>query len=301
MPKLISSLVAIILCVFLVLSALVLLLFDTTTHYRASLKHLATVEVQQTRSVQTTAQAKVRGTAQYFQNAQAQIEATATAQGNQAAVATQIATDATATATASENLYQTWTTSKAAIDDTMADNSGTSKWDSGSRDANTGCAFTGNAYHASEAQIAYLQPCIGQATNVSELAYQADVTILKGNQGQAGLLFRVDSTNSAYYFFHVGSDGTYALDLYNLYNGATTGSTLLRGSSPTINSGFNQMNQLMVLADQDHLTILANDHYLGTVVDNSLHSGKIGVAVIDNGTPVDAAFTNVKVWKYEQK
>lgn len=298
LPKLISSLLAMVLCALLAISAVVLLLFDTTTHYRGALRHTATVEAQQTRSVQTTAQARVQATARYFQNAQAQIEATATAQGNQEAVATQGVIDATATATAHEDLYQTWTHGKAAIDDAMTDNSGTSKWDRGSGAANTGCDFIDGSYHASESQITYLQPCIGQATNVADFAYQADVTILKGNQGQAGLLFRVDSANSDYYFFHVDSNGSYALDLYN---GATSGGTLLQGSSLAINTGFNNMNQLMVLADQDSITILVNDSYLGTVTDSSLSSGKIGVGVVDNGTPIDATFANVKVWRYEQR
>ncbi|WP_126596613.1 hypothetical protein [Dictyobacter aurantiacus] len=297
LPGMISSLLAAILCILLVISALGLLVFETTTHYRGALRRTATVEAQQTSSVQTTAQARVQGTAQYFQNAQAQIEATATAEGNLAAVATQGVMDATATATANENRYQNSTDGKATIDDPMTDNSRSSKWDSGNGSTDTGCTFSGGTYHASEAQFMYLQPCIARATNVAQLAYQADVTIVKGNLGQAGLLFRVDGANSAYYFFHVGSNGTYALDLYN----GASGNVLLQGSSAVINSGFNNMNQLMVLADKDTITILINGHYLGEITDNSLGSGKIGVGVIDNGTPVDATFANVKVWKYEQK
>ncbi|GCE19642.1 hypothetical protein [Dictyobacter kobayashii] len=295
--KMLSSLLAIILCALLMLSAIGLLLFTTTTHYGTSIRHTATVEAQQTSSVQTTARVQAQGTAQYFQTAQTQIEATATAEGNQSAIATQTVTDATATATAGENLYQTWTAGKPFIDDAMTDNSGSSKWDSGGPDTNTGCIFADNAYHAREAQLTYLQPCIGQGTNVAELAYQANVTLLKGKQGQAGLLFRVDSTNNSYYFFHIGSDGSYALDLYDGTNG---GNTLLQGSSDSINPGFNQVNQLMILADKTNLSILANGHYLGTASDSNLQTGKIGVGVIDNGTPVDATFTNVQVWKYEE-
>ncbi|GCE27193.1 hypothetical protein KDA_26770 [Dictyobacter alpinus] len=296
--KLASSILVIIISSLLLISSLALILFKTSTGYQASLRHAATVEVQQTRSVQNTAQAQAQGTANYFQTAQAQIEASATAEGNQAAIATQTVNDATATATAGEKLYQLWTASKTLIDDPMQDNSGSSKWDRGGPAANTGCSFTDNTYHAKEAQIGYLQPCIAQGTNETDIAYQASVSILQGNPGEAGLLLRANSEGSSYYFFHVGSNGSYALDLYQSDN---QGKILLQGLSDAITPGLQQTNQLMILAHQDSLTILANGHYLGAISDDTLTSGKIGVAVINNGTPIDATFSDVKVWKNEIK
>ncbi|GER88521.1 hypothetical protein KDW_26830 [Dictyobacter vulcani] len=293
-----GSTLAIILTSLLLLSCLALILFKTSTNYRGSLRHVATIEVQQTRSVQNTAQAQVQGTARYFQTAQSEIEATATAEGNQAAIATQTVNDATATATANENSYQTIATGKALIDDPMLDNSGTSKWDTGGPAANTGCSFTDSAYHVREAQQMYLQPCLAQGTNVEDSAYQADVSIIAGNPGQAGLLLRANSAGDSYYFFHVGSDGSYALDLYN---GTDQAKVLLQGFSDAITPGLQQTNQLMILAHKNSLMILANGHYLGMVSDDTLTGGKIGVAVINNGTPIDATFTNVQVWRYEAK
>lgn len=293
-----SSILAIILSSLLLLSCLALILFKTSTNYRASLRHVTTIEVQQTRSVQSTAQAQAQGTASYFKAAQAQIEATATAEGNQQAIATQTVNDATATAVANENSYQTVTAGKKLIDDPMLENSSTSKWDTGGPAANTGCSFIDNTYHVKEAQQMYLQPCLAQGTSVEDSAYQADVSILTGNPGQAGLLLRANSAGDSYYFFHAGSDGSYALDLYN---GTDQAKVLLQGFSDAITPGLQQTNQLMILAHKNSLMILANGHYLGMISDDTLTGGKIGVAVINNGTPIDATFANVQVWPYEAK
>jgi hypothetical protein len=292
-----SLILATILATALVLSAVGLLLFKTTKNYGSSIRRVATAQVQQTISVQSTGQAQVRGTAQYIDTAQAQIEATATAQVVQTAQATQSVNDATATAQASVSQYQTLTANTPSIDDPLTDNSSTNHWDTGGADANTGCAFTDSTYHALEEQQTYLQPCIAQATNVTDFAYQANVTILKGDQGQAGLLFRAGSGATSYYFFHIGIDGSYALDLYNGTNQATT---LLQGSNNSIiNVGVNQMNQMMVMADKTTITILVNSTYLGAVTNSTLTEGQIGVGVIDNNTPIDATFADAQIWKLQ--
>jgi hypothetical protein len=291
-----SLILAAILASVLVLSAIGLLIFKTSTNYRSTVRSVATAQAQQTISVQSTAQAQVRGTAQYLGTAQAQIEASATAQALQTVQATQSINAATATAQAASSLYQTLTANTPSIDDPLANNSSTNQWDTGGADAYTGCKFENNIYHALEEQQTYLQPCIAQATNVSDFAYQANMTILEGDQGQAGLLFRAGDDATSYYFFHIGTDGSYALDLYNGVDQATT---LLQGNSSAISTGVNQMNQMMVLADKTTITILVNSTYLGAVTDSTLTSGQIGVGVIDNNTPVDATFSNVEVWKFQ--
>ncbi len=247
-------------------------------------------------SVQNTAEAQIQGTAQYISTAQAHIEATATVQAAQIAQATQAVNDATATATANSTSYQTLTANTPSIDDPLTDSSGTNRWDVGGADANTGCQFKDNAYHALEEYQTYLQPCIAQATDVTNFAYQADMTIIKGEQDQAGLLFRAGADATNYYFFHIGTDGSYALDLYNGDNQAIT---LLQGNNNAINIGVGQMNQLMVMADKTTITLLVNSTYLGAVTDDTLTEGKIGVGAVDANTPIDATFSDVQVWKLQ--
>ncbi|GCF08140.1 hypothetical protein [Dictyobacter arantiisoli] len=293
--KIISSVSILILCFTLLFGSIGLLLLHTTTHYKGALRHIATVEVKETRSVAGTAQAQAQATSQYINTAQANIEATATAQGIATSLATQTINDGTATAAASTDLFQTLTTGTPTISDPLTDKNGKNKWDIGGPDSHTGCAFDNTVYHATEAQQTYLQPCIAQGTDINNFIYQAEVTILKGDLGQAGLLFRSDTSGTAYYFFHVDSSGDYALDLYNTGNQI---STLLQGTSSVIQQGFNQMNQLQIIATSSSITILANNTYLGTIADNTLTQGKIGVGVIDNSTPIDATFANVRVWNY---
>lgn len=289
----IVTLVASILVAGLLLSSIGFIIFTTTTHYRSSLRTLANVEMRQTQSVQGTTQAISRGTAQYFSSAQANIEATATAQNSESTLATQVVDNVTATATAAETRYQALTGGTPFLSDPMTQPNKKSQWDLGGTTA-TGCLFEEQVYHVREAQRTYLQPCIAQGIHIQNVAYQADMTILQGMQAQAGLLFRVDNSGTAYYFFHLGTDGSYALELYN---GPEQESTLLQGTSDSINSGFKQVNQLLLIADATHITILVNKHYLATLQDRTLTEGRIGVGVINNSTPADVSFTNIQLWQ----
>jgi len=270
------------------------IIFTSARQYRGTLHTVATRDVQSTRNIVGTAQAQTQGTAQALNTVQAQINATATAQANNDALATATVDSATATATALGDLYTQATGGTPTFTDDLSDNTGTGKWDEGSVSPNTGCAFSSGNYHASEAQQGYFQPCIAQSTAFSNFAYRADLTINKGNRGQAGLLFRVDPDNKAYYFFRVSTDGSYALDVYNA-NGK--GNTLVSGISSAITTGFGQTNTLTVIAKDTQYYLYVGQQYIDTVTDNTLSQGKIGVAAIDTSTPVDVTYSNMKVWK----
>jgi hypothetical protein len=183
------------------------------------------------------------------------------------------------------------------LDDPLSDNSGTGKWDEGSSTTNTGCIFQ-DQYNVQEATQGFLQPCIAEASNVSNnnATYQVSLSIIAGYRGQAGLLFHVNSSNKAFYFFHIGIDNTYALDLYH-DNGKAD--TLSRGFSTTISAGLKQPNQLAVIAHNNTYFLFINGTSITTVNDSTLDGDKIGVAVINNGTPVIAQFSHAKVWQVQ--
>ena len=101
------------------------------------------------------------------------------------------------------------------------------------------------------------------------------------------------NTPGAYYFFHIGTDGSYTLDLYK-DNGTLR--TLTSGVNSTIAPGLNSSNQLTVLAQKSNLYLYVNGHYIANVNDSTLTSGKIGVAAIDYGVPTAVEFSNAKVW-----
>ncbi|MBV9710569.1 MAG: hypothetical protein JO011_06620 [Ktedonobacteraceae bacterium] len=285
---------AIVLALLLIISGLVFIIYSAAVDYHGNLHAVATGEARATQNVVSTAQAQQQATAQALNTAQARINATATAQTNQNAQAT----GATATANTLSTLLTQTTGKTATLDDSLADNSGSGRWDQGNTIntsvASTGCAFKNSTYHVTEAQQGFLQPCIAENTQFSRFVYQVQVTLDQGDQGRAGLLFQVDSTNQAYYFFYIGSDGSYALDLYNSSGQANN---LTRGMSPAITTGLGQSNQLSVYAKDGNYYLYANGQYLVTVTNSSLHAGKIGLAVIDQNTPVDAEFSNAQVWQ----
>ncbi len=296
--SLVAQISAIALALLLVISGLVFIIYSATVDYHGALHAVATSEARATQNVVSTAQAQQQATTQALSTAQAHINATATAQTIQGTQATATIDDATATASSLSTLLTQATGKTPNLDDSLADNSGSGKWDVGNTIntsvASTGCAFKDGTYHVTEAQQGFLQPCIAENTDFSNFVYQVQVTLDQGNQGQAGLLFQVDSTNEAYYFFYIGSDGSYALDLYTSSGQVNN---LIQGLSPAITTGLGQSNQLSVLAENGTYYLFANGQYLVTVTNTSLSSGKIGLAVVNQDTPVDAEFSDLQVWK----
>jgi hypothetical protein len=203
-------------------------------------------------------------------------------------------TNATATASALNDLYMRSTHGNPVFDDALTDKIGPGHWDQGNLNLNTGCAFVDGSYVVREAGLAKLQPCIAQATSFSNFAYQVLLTITKGRQGQAGLIFRADNDNTSYYFFHIDTNGSYALDLYGKSDRV---SNLLQGMSSVISIGLGQSNQITVIADSDTISLYANEHYLASVRDRALSAGKIGLGVVDRSTPVEVQFTKAQVWQ----
>jgi hypothetical protein len=295
---LVGQVSAIVLAFLLVISGLVFIIYSETLDYHGALRAVATGQARATQDIVGTAQAQQQATTQALSTAQAYINATATAQTIQGVQATATLNDATATATTLSNLLTDATGKTPTLDDSLTDNSGTARWDEGSTInttvASTGCAFKSSVYHVSEAQQGFLQPCIAENTNFSNFIYQVQVTLDQGDQGQVGLLFQIDDTNKAYYFFYIGSDGSYTLDLYDSSGRVIN---LTQGISPAITTGLGQSNQLSVLAKNGVYTLYANGQYLAMVTNASLSAGKIGLAVINRNTPVDAEFSDAQVWK----
>ncbi len=289
---------AIVLALLLIISGLVFIVYSATVDYHGALHAVVTIEVRATQNVVGTAQAQQLATAQILSTAQAHINATATAQSIQSTQASATIAGATATASTLSTLLTQATGKTPTLDDSLADNSGSARWDVGNTIntsvASTGCAFKDSAYHVTEAQQGFLQPCIAENTDFSNFVYQVQVTLDQGDQAQVGLLLQVDSTNQAYYFFHIGSDGSYALDLYTSSGQVNN---LTQGISPAITTGLGQSNQLSILAKNGSYYLYANGQYIVAVTNTSLNSGKIGLAVVNQNTPVDAEFSDVQVWK----
>jgi len=235
--------------------------------------------------------------------------ATAIAQTNLTATATAAAVAATTTAiVAQTNLTATATTAAAAtvranaalatayatttaegtlqFDDPLQDNGLGYNWDETSSSGG-GCAFTNNAYHSSVIQTSTVSPCFARATDYSNIFYQAQMQILKGDQG--GLVFCADAVSNTFYYFRVSRDGSYALEIYR--NGSLVG-TLHKGSSSAVRIGLNQTNLLAVRVKGGKIDLYINMQLIASVNDATLKHGQVGVVAEDITYPTEVAFSN---------
>jgi hypothetical protein len=154
------------------------------------------------------------------------------------------------------------------------------------------CGFTGSAYHAS-ASAGFIGPCLAPAISVSNFAFQAQMTIIKGNAG--GLVFRLNfgasSLNS--YLFLIDHLGGYRL--VALQNNNTV-MQLANGVSSAVNVGLNQSNLLTVIARGNNFYLYVNKQYITSTRDNTYSSGVVGVFA-SGANATDVVFSNAQIWK----
>ena len=212
------------------------------------------------------------------------VEASATAA---VAQATANAINATATAYA-----KTVTPGSPVLNDPLQSNSG-NNWDVTNLPGGGGCAFTGGAYHASMPQKGYIAPCFAQATSFSNFTYQVQMIIVKGDQG--GIAFRANTNKGTFYYFHISTSGSYALETYSNYN-PTKPQPLIQGKDPAIKTGLNQTNLIAVVANGNSLVLYVNKQQIASVNDGTYSNGQIGVIAESTQNPTEVVFTNAEVW-----
>lgn len=118
--------------------------------------------------------------------------------------------------------------------------------------------------------------------------------IMKGACG--AILFRVNSSDSNYYYFRICQDGTYALYFYMNNNG----STLIEAhSNSAINAGLNKSNLIAVVARDNTLDLYVNQQNVDSINDSTYSHGGIGVVAdgFPGNHPTEVVYSNAKVWK----
>jgi serine/threonine protein kinase len=156
-----------------------------------------------------------------------------------------------------------------------------------------GCTFTGGAYHALEPTSNTFYACFARKSSFSNLAFQVQMTILKGDAG--GILFRANSSKDKFYYFRISQDGSYQLYL----SVDTTGNNdKILASSPTsaIKTGLNRPNLLTIVANGQKLYLYVNKQFITSISDSNYTSGEIGVIADSDTHPTEAAFGNAQVW-----
>jgi hypothetical protein len=152
------------------------------------------------------------------------------------------------------------------------------------------CTFKGGAYHASTSLGSPYDFCAPiENTDFSNFAFQAEMTIVRGDMG--GLVFR--ETYSSYSFF-IGQDGSYIFIVTNNVTGAKT--TLLNSFSSDIKMGLNQTNLIAVVARGSSFYLYVDKQYIAQLSDSSSSFGSIGVAAHNANHATEVAFRNVQLW-----
>ena len=271
----------------LLVLALLMMFSGVGLIYYSAVVHPLQLQVYATQTVQSILTAESKATAivhaQATGTAQALNNALATAQAQSTAAAM-------ATVTTYRAIYTQATSGTPVLDDSLGGNSA-SNWDEYSDGNGGGCQFTGGALHASILQKDYFVTCFAQSTNFSNFAFQAQMTIIRGDEG--GLIFRSNNANANFYYFRIGHDGYYALFLSK---GNKLDTTLAENASSAINTTPGQTNVLTVVARGSNLFFFVNKQFVASVSDNTFSGGAIGVVAGDISHPTDVAFTHAEVW-----
>jgi TIR domain len=194
---------------------------------------------------------------------------------------------ATAFANTPQGIYDRITRSNPTLYDPLIDNSQGNRWNEYSDTRGYFCHFTGGAYHAGvqpQPDIAAVG-CFAQGIgSFSNFAYQAEMTIVKGDGG-GGLLFRTNS-----------KDGFgYQLQFNQNNFGFIYGSTIFRRST-TIKAKLNQTYLLTVIGRGSSMSLYINKQWIATFGDSSASSGSIGLEVYALTQFTEVVYRNVQIW-----
>ncbi len=281
-PRSSSKMALLLLLALLMMSSGIGLIYYSTIVHPLQLQMYATQTVSSFGTMEAKAtgvvHAQATGTAQALNNSMA----TAQAQATGAAMAT---------VTSYNAIYTQATGGTPTLNDSLSGNS-SSNWDEYSDGSGGGCQFSEGALHASILLKNYFVVCFAHSTNFSNFAFQAQMTIIRGDEG--GLIFRSNNANSNFYYFRIGHDGYYALFLSK---NNKLDSTLAEDVSSAINTTFGQTNTLTVIARSSTLYFFVNKQFVASVSDSTFTAGSIGVVAGDLSHSTDVAFTHAEVWR----
>jgi hypothetical protein len=161
-------------------------------------------------------------------------------------------------------------------------------------DIDSGCAFQHGTYRVTLHQKGYFLPCFARKATFANFAYQAHMTIIKGDVG--GLAFRGNPRTSQSYLFTIGRDGSYSV---YYYPGDThkTVQALLNGYSDFITTGIRKENILTVIVQNHTIHLYINKAYIASLNNQHLTRGKIGVIASEVNATTEVSYSHIQVWK----
>lgn len=176
------------------------------------------------------------------------------------------------------------------LSDALKDNSKGYRWDVGTFANGSSCTFARGNYHVAISTRGHVFACHAGNGNFANLAYEVQMTILKGDRG--GLFFRQIGTQGPFYYFSIKTDGSYELDSFT----GSTSHVLQRGTSPAIKAGLNQTNLLAIVAQGNSITLYVNRQSIAHESDSTTNHGLIGLAADATNQPAEVVFMNANVW-----
>ena len=210
-----------------------------------------------------------------------------------ATVVVQATQDNAATMTAAvstlQNIYPPYK-GKLLMNASMQNNTKSGDWNESVDPAYGFCKFTAGAYHVEAIQTGQFYYCSNKTLTLSNFAYQAQVTILKGDE--AGLSFRSPSGGSLYYFY-IDTKGHYELDVNRNHNFLRA---VTSGTNPVIKTGYHQTNLLGVVAQGNSFDLYVNLQQVAHGSDATFSSGLLGLIVVSTKNTTEAEFQNAKAW-----
>jgi hypothetical protein len=156
-----------------------------------------------------------------------------------------------------------------------------------------GCWRAADGYHVAHAVSLSTYFCTTAATTFSTLVYEVQMRLLQGNGG--GLIFRANAASGTFYYFYLTQGGQYQL---LVYAGARPVARLAQGWSASFQTGPGQPNRLAVVAAGDDLQVYVNQSLTVHVRDDTYRQGHIGVAASTQAGPVEAVFSQARVWTF---
>jgi hypothetical protein len=180
-----------------------------------------------------------------------------------------------------------------ALNDPLQANGANTDWMTGTNSNNATCTFTGGAYQSSQPVDGDFHACFALATDYSNFVYEAQMTIVSGSAG--GIVFRASQTNSTFYYFRVGQDGSYDLHYY-VDPMISDSHQLTSGNSPAIHTGINQPNIIAVVANGSSFTFYVNQQQIASANDNTFSHGQIGIVAYNQGGTATVVYSNARVW-----
>jgi len=197
---------------------------------------------------------------------------------------------ATATSVPQQNPYLSQA-GTLAVYDALQDNLKGNNWDEVTNSQGS-CQFTGGAYRVTASAQTSLYLCAEEKTNFSNFVFQVQMTIIAGDYG--GIVFRVDTTHTKFFYFRIGKDGSYALVSWGDKSGKSK--VLKSGTSLAMKTGFNQANIIAVVASGSELDLYVNHQFITYANDSTLSQGQLGVCAEDVSNASEIVYRDAIVW-----